>query len=198
MESILADSNEAMRCEYISAILYTLLYIVKRITDKELTLAPQLEIIGEESTGWVNYAIKAFEELLCIMEGKLHQVVMGFAQNLVQCKSALQVNKKNRKRKSGETFEEDFDYIYGIVTTASEWYFILFASDGISSTSKDPLNIRFSESALKEGLDEEKDLCKNVKRVMKVIVGLLKDRLEYMDEEPDRKKARIEGYRLKK
>ncbi|GBC15886.2 hypothetical protein GLOIN_2v1773137 [Rhizophagus irregularis DAOM 181602=DAOM 197198] len=187
-----------MRCEYISAILYTLLYIVKRITDKELTLAPQLEIIGEESTGWVNYAIKAFEELLCIMEGKLHQVVMGFAQNLVQCKSALQVNKKNRKRKSGETFEEDFDYIYGIVTTASEWYFILFASDGISSTSKDPLNIRFSESALKEGLDEEKDLCKNVKRVMKVIVGLLKDRLEYMDEEPDRKKARIEGYRLKK
>ncbi|PKK61980.1 hypothetical protein RhiirC2_194894 [Rhizophagus irregularis] len=198
MGSILADSNEAMRCEYISAILHASLYIVKRITDKELTLAPQLEVVGEESTGRVDYAIKALEELLCITEGKLHQVVMGFAQNLIQCESALQVNKKNRKRKSGEAFGEDFDYIYGIVTTASEWYFILFTSDGISSTSKDPLNIRFSESALKEGSEEEKDLCKNVKRVMEVIVGLLKDRLECMDEEPDRKKARIEGYRSKK
>jgi hypothetical protein len=199
MGSILADSNEAMRCEYISAILHASLYIVKRITDKELTLAPQLEIVGEESTGRVDYAIKALEELLCITEGKLHQVVMGFAQNLVQCKSALQVNKKNSKCKLGEAFSEDFDYIYKIIITASsEWYFILFASDGISSMSKDPLNICFSESALKEGSDEEKDLCKNVKRVMEVIVGLLKDRLECVDEEPDRKRARVEGYRSKK
>src|SRR5579871_5398252 len=151
MGSILADSNEAMWCEYISAILHASLYIVKRITDKGLTLSPQLEIVGEESTGRVDYAIKALEELICITEGKLHQVSMGFAQNLVQCESALQVNKKNRKRKSGEAFGEDFDHIYGIVTTAAEWYFILFASDGISSTSKDPFNIRFSEHGLKEG-----------------------------------------------
>lgn len=197
MGTMLADSNEAMRCEYISAILHASLYIVKRIiTNKELTLAPQLEIVGEESTGRVDYTIKALEELLCITEGKqLCQVAMGFAQNLIQCESALEVNKKNRKRKSDDAFGEDFDYIYGIVTTASEWYFILFTSDGISSTSKDPLNIRFSESALKEESEEEKDLRKNVKRVMEVIVGLLKDRLECVDEEPDRKKARIEEYR---
>ena len=125
----------------------------------------------------------------------MHQVTM---ENLVQCESALQVNKKNRKRKSGEAFREDFDYIYRIVTTASEWYFILFASNGISSTSKDPLNIRFSESALKEGSEEEKELRKNVKRVMEVIVGLLKDRLECVDEEPDKKRARVEEYRSKK
>ncbi|PKC76289.1 hypothetical protein RhiirA1_528130 [Rhizophagus irregularis] len=66
-----------------------------------------------------------------------------------------------------------------------EWYFILFASDGISCTSKNPLNIRFSESALKEGLEEEKELHKNVKRVMEVIVGLLKDRVD-VEREPDR------------
>ncbi|GES90374.1 hypothetical protein GLOIN_2v1502041 [Rhizophagus clarus] len=199
MGTLLADSNEAMRCEYISTILHASLYIVKRIiSDKDLTLVPQLEVVGEESTGRVDYAIKTLEELICITEGKLHQVTMGFAQNLVQCESALQVNKKNRKRKSGDAFGEDFDYIYGIVTTASDWYFILFASDGISSTSKDPINIRFTESALKEGSDDEKDLCKNVKRVMEVIVGLLKDRLECVDEEPDRKRARVEGYRSKK
>ena len=113
---------------------------------------------------------------------------IGFAQNLVQCESVLQVNKKNRKHKSGEAFEKDFGYIYGIITTASDWYFILCASDGIPSTSKDPINIRFSDSALKEGSEEEKDLHKNVKGVMEVVVGLLKDRLECVDEEPNRKR----------
>ncbi|CAG8649547.1 4627_t:CDS:2, partial [Funneliformis caledonium] len=64
-----------LRCEYISTILYTSLYIVKKITEKEeLTLVPQLEVIREESTSWVNYAIKALEELICIMKEKLHQV----------------------------------------------------------------------------------------------------------------------------
>jgi hypothetical protein len=195
---MLTNSNEAMYCEYILAILHTSLYIVKKITNKELILALQLEIIKEESTDQVDYAIKAFEELLCIIKGKLHQMVMNFAQNLVQCESYLQVNKKNRKHKSGETFRKDFDYIYKIVAIASEWYFILFASDGISSINKDPLNIRFSESALKEGSKEEKNLCKNVKQVIEVIVRLLKNKLKCMDEEPDRKKVKIEGYSLKK
>ncbi|GBC46976.1 hypothetical protein GLOIN_2v1789471 [Rhizophagus irregularis DAOM 181602=DAOM 197198] len=129
MGTLLADSNEAMRCEYISAILHASLYIVKRITEKEITLAPQLEVVGEENTGRVDYAVKALEELICITEGRLYQVVMGFAQNLVQCESALQINKK---RKADTAFGEDFDYIYGIVTTATDWYFILYASDGIS------------------------------------------------------------------
>ncbi|RGB22764.1 hypothetical protein C1646_775579 [Rhizophagus diaphanus] len=129
-----------------------------------------LEIVGEKSTGWVDYAIKTLEELLCIAEEKLHQVVMDFAQNLMQYESALQVNKKNRKRKS----------------------------DGISSMSKDLLNIQFTKSALKKGSEKEKDLCKNVKWVIEVIVRLLKDRLECVGEESDRKKARIEEYHLLK
>ncbi|GBB89437.1 hypothetical protein RclHR1_16110001 [Rhizophagus clarus] len=121
MEILLTDSNEAMCCEYISTILHASLYIVKRIiSDKELTLVPQLEVIGKESTGQIDYAIKTLEKLICIMEGKLYQVTIGFAQNLVQCENTLQVNKKDRKRKSGDVFGKDFDYIYGIITTASE------------------------------------------------------------------------------
>ncbi|RGB23630.1 hypothetical protein C1646_676969 [Rhizophagus diaphanus] len=178
MGTILADSNEAMQCEYISFIFHTSLYIVKRITKKEITLASQLKIVGEENTSQVNYAIKALKELICITEGKLYQVVIGFAQNLVQCESALQVNKNKRKCKLGDAFGDDFDYIYGIVKTTTDWYFILYASDGIYCTSKNPLNIRFTESALKENSEEEKELCKNVKRVIEVIVGLLKDRVD--------------------
>jgi hypothetical protein len=45
---------------------------------------------------------------------------------------------------------------------------------------------------LKEGSKEEKDLCKNMKWIIEVIVGLLKD------EEPDKKRVKVEGYRLKK
>ncbi|CAB4434033.1 unnamed protein product [Rhizophagus irregularis] len=168
----LLDSNEAMRCEYISAILHASLYIVKRITEKEITLAPQLEL-----RSW-----------------KLYQVVMGFAQNLVQCESALQVNKK---RKADTAFREDFDYIYGIVTTATDWYFILYASDGICCTSKNPLSIRFTESALKEGSEEEKELFRNVKRVIEVVVGLLKDRVD-VEKEPVMKKQRVQEYFEKK
>ncbi|CAG8716753.1 14978_t:CDS:1, partial [Funneliformis caledonium] len=73
MRTMLADSNEVMHYEYILAILHALLYIIKRIIKKELTLALQLEVVGKENTGRVDYAIKALEELICIMEGKLHQ-----------------------------------------------------------------------------------------------------------------------------
>ena len=89
MRTMLADNNEAMHCEYILAILHVSLYIVKRITKKEFTLASQLEVVGEKSTGRVDYTIKALEELIYITEGKLYQVVIDFAQNLIQCESAL-------------------------------------------------------------------------------------------------------------
>uniref|UniRef100_U9TAK2 Uncharacterized protein n=1 Tax=Rhizophagus irregularis (strain DAOM 181602 / DAOM 197198 / MUCL 43194) TaxID=747089 RepID=U9TAK2_RHIID len=103
MGTMLADSNEAMRCEYISAILHASLYIVKRIIEKELTLAPQLEVVGEESTDRVDYAIKALEELICITEGKLYQVVMGFAQSV---KSGCRESAGNEKAKVQEYFEK--------------------------------------------------------------------------------------------
>lgn len=48
-------------------------------------------------------------------------------------------------------------------------------------------------SALKEDSEDEKELCKNMKRMMEVIVGLLKDRVE-VEKEPVIKKQRIQGY----
>ncbi|RGB40686.1 hypothetical protein C1646_753026 [Rhizophagus diaphanus] len=60
------------------------------------------------------------------------------------------------------------------------------------SLNKSPLNIRFTESALEEGSEEEKELCKNVKQVMEVIVELLKDRVD-VEKEPAMKKQRVKG-----
>ncbi|RGB27635.1 hypothetical protein C1646_768834 [Rhizophagus diaphanus] len=142
MRTLLADSNEAMRYEYISAILYASLYIVKKIIEKKITLAFQLEVVSEKNTGHIDYVVKALEKLICITEGKLYQVVMSFAQNLVQCESALQ-------------------------------------------------------SALKESSEEKKELFRNVKRVIEVVVGLLKDRVD-VEKESAMKKQQVQEYFEKK
>jgi len=89
-------------------------------SSKGLILAPQFEVVGDETTGRVDYAIKKIldslrEEIVYITEGKQHQVAIGFCQNLLQIGSACQTNKK--KRKAGEAFSDEYDYIYGIVTT---------------------------------------------------------------------------------
>jgi len=95
-------------------------------------------------------------------------------------------------------------FSYFITTPCEEWDALEYHEEWCAS--KHPINkatitlaiTRQLEWLMKEGSEEEKDLCKNVKWVMKVIVGLLKDRLECVGEEPDRKKSRIEEYRSKK
>ncbi|PKK55236.1 hypothetical protein RhiirC2_802386 [Rhizophagus irregularis] len=64
--TLIPDSNEATRNEYISAILHAAIHITRRETDKEISLLPQLQI-------------------------------MGFVQNVIQCESALQTNRKKHK-----------------------------------------------------------------------------------------------------
>src|SRR4051794_23770112 len=119
------SSNEAVRCEYISVILYAPIFIARRITEKRITLKritldPQFEVVGEEASGRVDYAIKKIidvvnEELIAIAEGKQKDLVMGFVPNVMQLESSHHTN--TRKRKASEAFD-DFDYLYGIVTTS--------------------------------------------------------------------------------
>ena len=115
--------NEAVRCEYISPILYASIYIAKRITKKGITMDPQFEVVGEEAPGRVDYAIKKVidvvnEELIAITEGKQKDLVAGFMQNIMQLESSHHTNA--RKRKASVAFDE-FDYLYGIVTTGRAW-----------------------------------------------------------------------------
>src|SRR6266542_2016387 len=120
------SSNEAVRCSYIEAILLSAMYIVKDITRKRISLEPQFEVVGEEATERVDYAIKKIidslnEELICITEGKQNQEVLGIMQNVMQLESSYHTNK--RKRTASEAFDDDFDYLYGIVTTGEIFYF---------------------------------------------------------------------------
>jgi hypothetical protein len=67
----------------------------------------------------------------------------------------------------------------------------------ISQGSKLPFSIEFSEDALDKESAEYQTLRNGVKKVLGVVVGLLKDRA-CAEEEPERKRVRIEGYRSKK
>ncbi|RHZ78912.1 hypothetical protein Glove_155g123 [Diversispora epigaea] len=66
--------------------------------------------------------------------------------------SAYHTNKK--KRTADQAFRnDDYDYLYGIVSTATEWHFIMFATDGLYCTSKSEYQINLSKMALKEDVN---------------------------------------------
>ena len=88
-------------------------------------------------------------------------------------------------------FNEDyFNYLYGIVITGIKWHFIIYTPDGIFSTSGSEYQINLTKSAVKENPEL---LRNNVKRVIGIIVGLLKDRVS-VDSSPTSKRARIKKF----
>ncbi|CAB4414774.1 unnamed protein product [Rhizophagus irregularis] len=130
------SSNEAVRCSYIEAILLSAIYIVKDITRQRISLEPQFEVVGKQN-----------------------QEVLGITQNVMQLESSYHTNK--RKRKVSEAFDDDFDYLYGIVTTATDWYFIMYTPERIYCTKAD-YHIDLTEDIL----DDDTKLCQGVKEVM--------------------------------
>ena len=91
----------------------------------------------------------------------------------MQLENAFQINKK--KQIADQVFRNDyFDYIYSIVTTGMEWHFIIYTPDGIFFTSGNEHQINLTKSTVK---DNPELFQNNVKRVIDIIVGLLKDRV---------------------
>ena len=129
------------------------------------------------------------EELLCITENKQRDKFnIGIAQNIMQLESAYEMNKRKRKR-----VDDDFDYIYGVVTTAQEWHFLLYTPGSISKGRKIPYTVQFTDDALNKNSEDYRILCEEVKKILEIIVGLIKDRVSCVGEEPYRKKSRIES-----
>ena len=84
------------------------------------------------------------------------------------------------------------------MTLARDWHFLLYSPGEISQVSELPVMIEFNKKALDKNSNAYQSLRNGVKEVLGIIVGLLKDRVCAEDEPPSKKKARIEGYRLKK
>ncbi|CAG8522249.1 7574_t:CDS:1, partial [Paraglomus occultum] len=86
--------------------------------EEELYILYQKDVSGKEASGRVDYAIKGNEDLMCIAEGKPRNVEIGYLQNIMQLESAYHINKK--KRTADEAFrDDDYDYLYGLVSTGS-------------------------------------------------------------------------------
>ncbi|RHZ74994.1 hypothetical protein Glove_218g34 [Diversispora epigaea] len=184
-------SSEALRCDYITTILHNSLHIAKRITKKRISLEPEFEVIDDKATGRVYITIKKVldnldEELICITEGKQSELAKGFMQNIMQLDSSYYTNK--RKRIASEAFDDEFDYLYGIVSTAMDWHFIMYTPEKVYRV-KDDYHVPLTENVL----ENDTELRRDVKKVMEVIVGLLKDRVN-VDDSPAIKKARTEKY----
>jgi hypothetical protein len=56
--SLVVDNSEAMRNEYVVAILHIAINITRDSTGKELSMRPEYKIIGDKSTGQVDFATK--------------------------------------------------------------------------------------------------------------------------------------------
>ena len=56
--SLVVDSLEAMRNEYVVAIFHTAINITKDETGREFSMRPEYEVTGDESSGRVDFAIK--------------------------------------------------------------------------------------------------------------------------------------------
>ncbi|RHZ77899.1 hypothetical protein Glove_169g61 [Diversispora epigaea] len=108
----MTDSNEATRCEFISSILMPPLQLFENKPKKKNFIY----VSGEEVSGRVDYTIK--EDLMCIAEGKPRNVKIGYLQNIKQLESAYHTNKNKRKRIAEQAFHDDYDYLYGIASTA--------------------------------------------------------------------------------
>ncbi len=74
---------------------------------------------------------------------------------------------------------------------------MLYSPGQISKASDTALSIEFTKKALEKNSEEYRALFKGVKKVLGVIVGLLKDRA-CVEKTPATKRARVEGYRVKK
>src|SRR5881392_2260588 len=80
------------------------------------------------------------ENLICVTENKPERnLIEGFAQNIKQLESSFQTNMRKQKRDD----DDDFDYLYGIVTTARGWHFLLYTPGKISQGNKLPFSIEF-------------------------------------------------------
>ncbi|CAG8699237.1 14166_t:CDS:2, partial [Gigaspora rosea] len=134
--SLVLDSLESMRNEYVSTLLHTSLHIAGDLTRKEFSMRPEYEIVGDESSGRVDYGIKESENLICVTEDK----------------------------KKREWEDDYFDYLYGIVTSAKDWHFLLYSPGEISQASEIPYSIEFNKKALEKNSEEYQALYKGVKK----------------------------------
>ncbi|CAG8518543.1 16870_t:CDS:10 [Gigaspora rosea] len=155
----LIGRNEAVHSRYIDTILQNSLHIAKQITKKQISLEPEFEIIGVEASDDVDYAFRMgkinsdSEEFVCITEAKRFTEEIGIIQNIIIM----------------------ITFMAFLPLVANEWYFIMYTPKKIYLSEKYLIDITL------QALNDDTKLRNEVKNVMKIIAGLLKDRVKVDD-----------------
>ena len=135
-------------------------------------LIPEKLIEGRNGQENLDYAVKCRStgRVLGVIEVKNEDFMKGFSQASVQMESTL-----SRKCKADEIDnEQDVDRVFGIVTDASEWYFMECSLDNEGKPS-------FKLSELVTVVYKDENLQAKVKKVLRHIVWLLEEAQKPVD-----------------
>jgi len=158
----LNKANEATKS------IYSYCYLASGVSlyKDNFKLIPEKLIEGRNGQGNLDYAIecRSTGRILGIIEVKKEDFMKGFAQASVQMESTL-----TRKRKADEIDNgQDVDRVFGIVTDASEWYFMECSLDNEGKPS-----FKLSKPVIIVYDDANVDT--KVKKVLSHIVWLLQE-----------------------
>ena len=67
-------NDQCQRGEFILSILHALIAITRRLTNKEINIELQRDILGEEASGQVDYAISGIEDNLKISKSVICRI----------------------------------------------------------------------------------------------------------------------------
>lgn len=125
-------ASKAARRELISCVLHGVAYCF----NGKIKVVPEYEITGSFGRGPVDWAVLMGDKIIVITEAKKDDIEQGISQNTVQLHSAIQRNFKLRS--SGEHTSTE---LYGIVTTALEWFIIkVIETDSV----EEPIDVKVS------------------------------------------------------
>ncbi|KAF8926153.1 hypothetical protein BGZ47_002883, partial [Haplosporangium gracile] len=152
------------------------------IFNGELTLAPERSLRGRHGHGKVDYAIEANAKdgskyVLGVTEVKHEEYGKGLAQNLVQLESSLTVRKHKRDSDdNGDKEREEGSSVllkaYGIVTDATNWFFVECTIDPSQDCGDRP---KFRISKLADIVNYNKSTWRaEAKAVLSQIVWLMR------------------------
>ena len=165
--------NEAISREFISPVLVAAVLLVPKTR-----IRAEISVATKVNKGRYDYSIYRDKELICICEAKEEKINAGYAMNIMQCQSALDENRRKRKR------DDDFDFVYGIVATAERWYYTMVVSGKrlCVGDTNDTLPLT------KKALTDDATLYKAVRKTVGKIAWMLQDR----SVEPAAKRQRVE------
>ncbi|CAB4438084.1 unnamed protein product [Rhizophagus irregularis] len=176
--------NEAERTDFVATILRG---VVSTFDENyNIKMRREFNISGTYGKGHTDFAITYIKKIFCVTEVKVSDLEYGFCENFIQVQTACQHNLKDLKRKRDQN---DFEYVYGMVTTGDKWYFTMVTSENkFAAVTKEPLILGLHKVKV-----DDDHLKSEVTELFATIRGILLAKInDISPEEPNKKGQR--GY----